>query len=343
MAHDRRRSSSKAAPNDRRIFVAFGEETHQRSQHIIAWINALLPPDIDRGFALSQYDGSSTEDAGALSLANVADDLRTPPFLAPRRVVVIRDADKFITTHREGLERLLPQIPPTAALLLDCRSFPKSTRLYRAAEQVGVELAECRPLYESQAAPFARECARAHGKDFERNAPERLVALVGVERGAIASEVEKLACFVGERRMITADDIATLVGVSREEKVFSALDAAAAGRTAEALTIWRDTLATDRDAIYKAVGGIAFKLRQWLKFQQALASGADLESAARQARIFRATPHDLRRVSRGLPPRQLALLLSELAQLDAEVKVSLRTIEAGVETLLVRIAANAAH
>ncbi|MBI4580700.1 MAG: DNA polymerase III subunit delta, partial [Planctomycetes bacterium] len=78
----------------------------------------------DRSLALSEYDGT-----GPVELAGVLDDLRTLPFLTERRLVVVREADKFITAYREALEDYAAKPSPTGVLLIECKSMPGNTRL----------------------------------------------------------------------------------------------------------------------------------------------------------------------------------------------------------------------
>ena len=54
--------------------------------------------------ALSEYDGTRDAENGGPEFAAIADDLATLPFLAERRVVIIPDADRFISANRERFE-----------------------------------------------------------------------------------------------------------------------------------------------------------------------------------------------------------------------------------------------
>src|SRR5262245_14136416 len=134
-------SSDRALP----VVVIFGDEEYQKSRALVEVRNELLPPTVDASLALSEYDGARDVESGGPEFAAVADDLATLPFLADRRVVVIRDADRFVSGNRERLERYLSAPAPTGTLVLVCRSFPKTTRLYKAAAAIG-RLVECKKL-----------------------------------------------------------------------------------------------------------------------------------------------------------------------------------------------------
>jgi len=320
------------------IVVVFGDEEYHKASIIQRTLDLLLPPEADRTMALSAFDGSQTEEQGGPVLATVMDDLATLPLLSERRVVLIREADRFITTWRENLERYLEGPAPTGTLILECRSFPKTTRLYKAVLACGGQVHECKKLAGRALAGFVLTEAQARGKRMQPAAAERLCELVGPHQGALAGEVEKLCLYVGARPTITAEDVAALVGQSREQKIFAVMDAAGAGRLAEALELWRQVLATDSAAIYKAVGGIAFVLRRWLDAQRMRAEGAHIRAIAPKLMMW-GRENQAEALLARLPPSRLARHLAAVAELDSQAKSGLRSIEAGVEALLLDVAA----
>jgi DNA polymerase-3 subunit delta len=332
---------TRAAKTALSIIVIYGDEDFQKQTALAAALNALLPPEVDRTLALTTYDGAQGEEQGGPSFAAVADDLATLPFLSPRRVVVVRDADRFITAARERLERWVAAPPPTGTLILECRSFPSNTRLAKAAVAGGGKVIECRKLYGKALIAFAEQAAQTRGKQLVPAAAERLVNLIGQDQGAIDAEVEKLSLYVGGRPKITPEDVAALVGLSREEKVFAVMDAAALGRLPEALGLWQQVLSTDPDAVYKAVGGVAFVLRKWLTAHRLVADGAAPAEIAPKVMMY-GRAAELATILRRLPAARVAAVLAQLGTLDAQAKSGTRSIERGIEGLLVELASPAA-
>ena len=126
------------------IAVFFGDEEYRKSVLLKEALDEFLPPEVERSTALTTYDGTRPPDQGGPSLAAVLDDLATLPFLSDRRVVVVRDADRFVSAHREALERYLEKPAATGVLVLECRSFLGTTRLSKAVVAAGGR-ASCRP------------------------------------------------------------------------------------------------------------------------------------------------------------------------------------------------------
>lgn len=327
-------SAQKAAP----VVVIFGDEPHQKSVALERTLNTLLPPGADRCLAVTAYDAMENEEQGGPTFAGVMDDLATLPFLTERRIVVVREADRFISAFREKLERYLAAPSPTGTLVLECRAFPKTTRLYKAAMAAGGQILECRKLTGRALAGFVVEEARTRGKRVEPAAAGRLCELVGQDLGQLAGEVEKLSLYVGQRPVITAEDVSELVGQTREEKVFRVMDSAGLGRLPEALTIWHQVLATDPAAIYKALGGMAFVIRRWIEAQQLRAAGTSIREIAPRMMMW-GRERELETLLTRLSPARLTELLAAIGELDSQGKSGRRSIETGVEELLIKVAA----
>jgi len=323
------------------IIAIYGDEEYQKTRALDRSLAVLLPPEVDRGMALCDYDATRPEDQGGASLATVMDDLGTLPFLSDRRVVMIREADKFITAHREKLERYLKSPAPTGTLILICRSFPKTTKLYKAATAAGGQVVECKKLTGRYLIDFVAGEARSRGKRMDPPVAARLVDLIGQEQGLLVGEVEKLCLYAYDRDMITVDDISDLVGLTREEKIFAVMDAAAAGRLPQALQLWHQVCATDPAAVYKALGGVAYKLRAWLAAHQMRADGVPIQSIAPKLMMWR-RERELEGLLRRLTPTRLKRILATIAQLDSQAKVGNRSIDTGIEAVLIAVAAPAA-
>lgn len=322
--------------------VIFGDEPFRKTAELKATLDSLLPPNVDRALALTQFDGTQKPDLGGPSYLLVREDLCTMPFLADRRVVLIRDADAFISAERAKLEAYFEKPSPTGTLVLECRSFPATTRLYKAIAALGGRLIKCEKLKkEADLIAFSVAAAQSRGKRIGQAAAGRIVGLIGGEQGTLDGEIAKLCIYVADRPEITDADVTALVGQSREERIFAVLDAAAEGDLATAMTLWRQVIASDPAGEFKAVGGIAYVLRNWLTAHDMLAEGATPYAIAGKVRMW-GREKLLQSLLRRTTAAQIRRLIAALADLDAQAKSGARSIETGVEMLLLQIAQPAA-
>src|SRR5260370_39514657 len=114
-----------------RVYALYGDDEYLRSESERAIVRLALGPDAD-DFAVARFPGDQA------ALADVLDELRTLPFLARRRVVVVENADAFVTAHRAALEQYMSHLAERGVLVLSVRSWPSNTKLAKLVAQKGL-------------------------------------------------------------------------------------------------------------------------------------------------------------------------------------------------------------
>ncbi|MBN1818051.1 MAG: DNA polymerase III subunit delta [Sedimentisphaerales bacterium] len=273
-----------------------------------------------------------------VALAQVLDELRTAPFLGERRVVFLKDADSFISEHRDALERYLESPSPTGVLVMTVQTWKKNTRLAKKIAPINglIEIEE----FKSWRMPsFAVETAKTEfGKALSPAAAQFLVELTGDEPGRIHSEIEKLAIFVGTRPTITSEDIEALIGHNRTYGAFAVIDSMIAGDTAQAVRRLRNMFSSDKSAEYTVVGAFAFHVRRMFSAKALLGKGVAPAQIASQCKIWGAKEPFFRQVQ-SLRLEQIGDLLARLAKIDHAVKTGRTSAPTAMEQLVLDMGA----
>ncbi len=170
------------------------------------------------------------------------DELFTLPFFSRKRLIIVEDADTFVTKHRKDLEAYVQKPSASGILLLQVKQWTSTTNLAKLVEKLGLAI-ECTALRDKDTAKivawlieYAQARCDAH---LDKGAANLLVELVGLEVGILASEVEKLAVYAGSSKRIERGDVAKMVGAGRVETIWKALDAATTGQGGAALELHR--------------------------------------------------------------------------------------------------------
>ncbi len=240
------------------------------------WLRSVVLNDDVSG--LTRFSGKEAD------LQTVGDELRTVSMWGDRRLAVVEDADEFVTRHRGGLEKYAVSPAKKAVLVLDVKSWPKTTRLAKQVAQTGLEI-ECTELKGIALIKWLQETARAaHEADLPRDAAALLVELIGDELGLLDQELSKLGSFVGRNETITTDVVRSMVGGWRTETTWAMTDAVREGDLGPALKDLNDLL-DHGEAPQKLLGGIHFVFRK-LACATDLARRQPLDSALREAGVF---------------------------------------------------------
>jgi len=208
----------------------------------------------DPAFAVAIYMGDK------LDFSSVRNDLDTLPFLSPCRIVVVENADTFVTEHRPALECYVGQPNVASVLVLELKTFPETTKLAKALPDSAKISCKSLPTYKLSA--WCVEWAMSHHqKKLDMDAAEALVELVGTSMGQLDQELAKLASAIGEKPAIRIEDVQQFVGRSKSADVFRILDAVGEGKPGEALSILEELFAQGEDPM-AILGPLTAQLRK---------------------------------------------------------------------------------
>lgn len=190
----------------------------------------------------------------------VRQDLETRPFTAPRRLVIVEEADRFVSLHRPKLEAYLSRPSTVGVLVLEVSTWPSNTKLARLLpSDVTIW---CKTPRESEIAVWlVRRCQKLYHQKLEAPAARLLVDLIGPELGILDQELAKLAAYVGPGQPISSTAVDRLVARQRVQTVWRILDAAAAGQNVAALNHLRELLEAGEDP-HALLGAIAWQVRK---------------------------------------------------------------------------------
>jgi len=291
------------------VYVLQGSDALLREEAYQRIVDSILG-SADHQLCLSQYDP-------AVELATVLDELRTLPLLAPHRVVSIRDAEAFISAHREQLEVYLDRPSPSGTLILLVNSLDSRTRLAKKIPTVG-QVVSCKAPSGAELVRWITDAAAGLGKTIDRQAAGMLAQWVGENLASLRSELDKLASYVGQRTSITVDDIAAVATTSASPEAFALAGAITRGDVRAGLEAVGAAMRT-RGAEFQLLGQVAWRIRQALQVHQGIAAGQSPRSAMQNARIFR-DQRDFEALLGRRPAKKLQADMRRLISADLAMK-----------------------
>ena len=291
------------------VIVVWGEQRHLK-QEAVQRLRKVVIDDDDN--SCTRFTGNDA------TLQAVSDELHTVSMWGDRRLVIVENADDFVTKFRAGLEKLVEKPAKKSVLVLDVDSWPKNTRIYKQVQAKGLDI-DCSPLKGTQLFKWLQETAtETYKQTISREAASLLVELVGDQLGMLDTELAKLASYVGSKGKIDVGDVKSLVGGWRTETTWAMNDATRDDDLNFALTAL-DQLLTANEPPIKLLGGIGYTFRKF-SLSAELARTLSLDQALRQAGTFPqaigAGQSYLRRLGRGKAER----ILQKLRATEAGLK-----------------------
>jgi DNA polymerase-3 subunit delta len=309
-------------------YAVFGDDLYLRREATNAVFRAALRGQIDE-MAVSRFEGKSA------SLADVLDELRMLPFFTSRRIVVIDEADPFVTKYRREIEAHVEAPKGDGILVLMLKSLPSNTRLSRLIDESGLAL-DCNSPPEKDLAAWLMEFAAKFQTHLDPDAAGLLLELVGADVGILAAEVEKLAVYVGASGRVRRADVSKVVEAGRIETVWHILDAATTGQAAAAIKHLDDLLASGEHPI-RVLAGFTSSLLKIHHAGQLRVARATLQDACRIAGVF--SVEKTRREHAHLGPSRVDQIPALLLKADLDLKGgSMLDPRAVLEDFLVKLA-----
>jgi DNA polymerase-3 subunit delta len=309
------------------IYVIHGSDGGLVGRRYQELIDQGLEPE-QRSMGLLALDGKDA------AIAQVLDELRTSPFLTPRRVVAVREADDFVSKNRPLLEGYFDAPSPSGVLVLCVETWPSNTRLAKKLISVGELISVEPPKPWEMSAALIQYATQRHTKKLDKGASDLLVELTGDDWGRICNEVDKLAVFIDQERVITVEHVESLAGHNRLFGAFDVIDRVTRGQTGMAIQQLRAMFDQDKGAEYTVVGAFAFHVRRLFQAKALLLKGANQATVAKELRLFWKVKDAFMAQVQRLTLEQISGLLQRLGEIDFQIKTGQTRAEVAIEQLV---------
>jgi DNA polymerase-3 subunit delta len=320
-------------------YVLLGDETYLYERCRRAVLDALVDPAM-RDFSLAEIDLAET------SIFEALDRAQTPSLMAPFQVLFLRNVktlygrgakkDEFAALDAYGRsfnpQALLIFVADHLHLPADLRrmDMQDKDRYERIRETLGdwCGMVELVRVEESDAMRWLVAEAERRGSALEVDAARELADALGADMMLMASEMEKLILYTGERRRITLGDVETMVLGAKQRSLYELTDAISAKDRPRALALLQGLLNASDGGEESAIGHLYMLARTFRQMLVILEKNVRDSRAIWQAlwQGFRMPPfaaEDLIRQARRYKSRRdLTRALRLIARADLELRSS---------------------
>lgn len=287
----------------------------------------LAPPDAQR----IDLDGEKAQ------LADVLDEVRSFAMFGGHKVVIVRDADDFISRFREQLETYFASPCDSASLVLRCDKLPKTTRIYKLIDKLG-GIMDCAPPTAAALSRWISEQAKSvHGITLTSEAGRLLSDLVGDDLGRLDNELAKLA-LSGKSGRISPDDITATIAFQKELEMYELTNALTAGNITEAVRRWRQLMQLDPGSEYRVFTWIALWLTGLQRSTKLKRRGVGNMDICKEARVWRPELQDAYlRTMHAMGENGIERAIARLAEIEFQSKTGVGDAAENVERFLLSL------
>jgi len=259
---------------------------------------------------------------------------RTLPVMSKRRLVEVREAEGIPAADHDLLVDYANNPDPSSTLLLVGEKPDMRLKLFKKLEEAGV-LHVFSKLSERELSSWVERRCKHHQIVLQAGAVDSLVAAIGAELMLLERALEKLRLVVGEGGVVTEDQVAEHVAVTRVETSFKIVDAMAQGNLADALQTMLSVVDAGEPPL-RLLGALAWAQRQQIRFLDLILGGEPVFQAARTCRIFKDEDRAAARV-KAVGREGLSAGLAAIAEADRSLKSSSVNDEEVLMELLLKL------
>lgn len=199
-----------------------------------------------RAFNVDRLHAGDTQSGDKLTafVSSLVAAARTLPMMAPRRVLLVLQAEALLAPKRESdaatraldeLEKLLKQPEPQTTLVFIAGNLDKRSRMYKLLARLAI-LVECGALEDqADAERWVRNRVAAAGAQLDPAAARLIAERAGPNVKRLRNDVERLLLYALGQRSITVDDARQVVGPATLQDDWAMTNAIEAGDPATAL------------------------------------------------------------------------------------------------------------
>lgn len=211
--------------SERTVWLVEGDDPTLVSEGVRGLVDELVG-DGDRTLMVEDFAGDDVD------LGLVADACQTAPFLAERRVVILRDAGRFSTEELAPLLAYLDAPVPTTALVLAAGGGRMAQKLVAAVKANGHVQSTA---VGKDTKTWVRDRLHRSGLRFDRDAEERIAAHLGADLSRLPGLLDVLGAVYGEGARLGAEEVTPYLGEAGSVAPWDLTDAIDDGAAGPAL------------------------------------------------------------------------------------------------------------
>lgn len=314
-------------------YLFYGEEEYLKEQALGQLRKLLLMPGME------MMDEHVVE-GQSLPLKEYGHLVDTPPFMSPRRLVVVKDDPRFgsgVKTNKEdkaAVAELQGHFTDMSTLVFYVHGTISASQAWLKLLDGPLEAVNFAPVTAAEAAPWIKRMARQAGVELTAGTAEYLFEYAGGLLKPVESEMAKLAAYC-QGKPAERSDVEAICVQAVEHKVFAMMDDLLAGRSGKALAVYH-ALVEDGEEPMRLLALLASQVRVLARAGDVLRSGM---SSAEAAKVLGTREFVVKKaLNRSNASERFAQALTWCADADIAVKSGLMQDAAAVETLVMRLA-----
>ncbi|NLG03986.1 MAG: DNA polymerase III subunit delta [Clostridia bacterium] len=307
------------------VYLLFGEEDYLRRQYRDKLRKALSAEGDTMNY--TYFEGNNLNTKAVIDLAE------TMPFMAEYRLIIIENSGLFKTSD-DTLADYMKQIPDTTKFVFVEKEIDKRGRLYKAIAAAG-RVVEMVHQEDETLKRWIAKTLDQDGKRIQEHTLDYFLQKTGSDMSNIATELEKLICYMGDEEIVSRDDVDAICTNVITNQIFDMIDCMAEQKQKQALDYYKDLLAL-KEPPMRILYLIARQFNLLLQVKELKAAGHGNDTISQKTGIRKYFLGKYMAQSAKFKRRMLKEALTQCVMAEEQVKTGRLNDIVSVEMLIIR-------
>lgn len=308
--------------NIRNIYLFYGPEEYLKKYYLENIEKILLSDD------LKTLNKIVLE--GKIDINKIIDNCETMPVFSEKKIVVVKNSGFFKSkgkseegkgrgkTQNDDLISLLNNAPDHTCLIFYESEIDKRMKAVDTIKKNGliVEFAFQKP---AELVKWVVKVFKSYKKGIDTITASKIVDNCDDGMNEILNEINKIVLFVGEREMVSGEDINSVCSRSIKSRIFDLTDAISAKNNLTALKLLNDMLIL-KEPIPKILFMITRQIRLMLQIKLLMSEGSSINEAASAIGLTPYTAGKISKQAGNFTVETLKIALERSLEMDEAIK-----------------------
>jgi len=292
------------------VFLFIGNDSYLKEKAIEDLVSSLL----DRSSRQLDY---KIFYGGEAEAREILDYVTTFPFLAAKRLAVVKELEKLPPEFKTPLIAYVKKPLKSTCLILESKDSSILDEYGELSKYANVNRFD--GLNDSESLSWIRKFLASRDKKIENDAALLLKEMRGHDLLSLAQELEKLIAFIGNRDCIKVNDVEEVVGRSLIASAFDLTDAIGKKDIEEALRIVSDLISAGKKH-YEIIGLLSWHVKRLLRAKMLQAKGQTDSHIVNFLRLSRRYSDQFFKQLRFIQIPQMRSGMAVLLEADMDIK-----------------------
>ena len=309
------------------VYLLYGEEEFLKKSYKNKLKDAVAGGD---SMNCTIYEGKDVTPEEVIAMAD------TLPFFSERRFILVEDSGWF-KKDSKNMADYLPDMPETTVLVFVEKELDKRNRLYKQVIKLGYA-AEMKKQNQSQLSRWVLGLLDREGIRITEPVMDSFLNRAGEDMNRIHSELDKLISYLGERKVVTEEDLEAICTSQITGKIFDMITALAQKNRKKALGFYYDLLAL-KEPPMRSLFLIARQYNQLLEIKELFYESSDSGAIAKKMGLPPFAVGKLRSLAKAFSIDELKHNVEACVSAEEDIKTGRLQDMVAVELLLMEFSA----